>query len=202
MGIKSNPRARARVPEHLKHYLEETILISEWYPEDAYHELITILVDETPADAVGGNVWRFFGQISAQRDIAGEQKLVSQAARIRTAGVYRGYGGEQLDIADVLLRSARLWRVYHDTGDMTCYRRSGNDFVVYHELVGFHFPHIGMAELMGAYTVEFARLLGHEIQSAVEHLGTNDRDPTLWSARCEHTETNRNALARVPLRDD
>jgi uncharacterized protein (TIGR02265 family) len=58
------------VPEHLEHYLKDDVLVSNWYPEADFRDLM-LIVGRAIAPTVPGSVWRFLGKQGATRDIAG-----------------------------------------------------------------------------------------------------------------------------------
>jgi hypothetical protein len=58
------------LPEHLEHYLKDDVLISNWYTEADFRDLM-LLVGRAMQPAVKGNVWRFLGKQGAVRDSSG-----------------------------------------------------------------------------------------------------------------------------------
>jgi len=58
------------VPEHLESYIKEKVLVSNWYSEQDFRDMM-LLVGRALQPQVDGNVWRFLGQQGAVRDIAG-----------------------------------------------------------------------------------------------------------------------------------
>ena len=195
-AIKANPKARAAVPSSLLKYLEEPILISDWYSEVDYEVLLEILAESIPRAAIGVDVWTFFGQHSAQRDLAG----LYPGATGTEAGIYRRFmEGGKGDPASLFRRAATLWSVYHDTGRMSVWLSPRSDACVLVRLHDFRFPVRGMIQLQAAYFVEFGRLAGLQIRSRITRT-TMDGDPYCeWEYTVEHTPENVASLATLPV---
>jgi len=58
------------LPEHLEHYLKDDVLISNWYPEADFRDLM-LIVGRALQPTMKGSVWRAFGKQGAARDVAG-----------------------------------------------------------------------------------------------------------------------------------
>lgn len=63
-------RATKLAPPHLLPYLEQRLLVSAWYPEADFRDLM-LLLGRMLAPSVKGNVWRLLGSLGAQRDFTG-----------------------------------------------------------------------------------------------------------------------------------
>jgi hypothetical protein len=198
-ALKSHRRARARIPAELLHYLDEPILASGWYPEDDYHVLLQLLADLTPAAAVGGDVWKFFGKVGAQRDIAGDQRAVHERSRTSAAGLYKRFAERGSEgIGGIFLRATKLWALYHDTGTFTALRSRDDPSVVVLRLTGFRFPSRGVVELQQGYMVEYIRLLGHTVEGRIRRASGADGGLYEWEYRCARTPENLESLALLP----
>jgi hypothetical protein len=193
------PGGKEAVPANLQHYFDNSVLPSAWYPEADYNVLIQILANLV-APNLKTDVWEFFGKTAAQRDLAGEQGLVSAASRIETAGLYRGFvGSEATSVASLFVRLRQLWSIYHDAGTMTAGRSPSDERVVIVRLVGFEFPNRGTIDLQMAYAREYARLVGIELQACVARSAADGDPCTEWHytlpARPEFLES----IAQMPL---
>jgi heme-NO-binding protein len=99
---------RAKLPPHLHRYLEERILVSNWYPEEDYLALVTALSELLPSS--NGDTWELFGRIAAQHDLT---TVYRSTVRQRT-------------LMGMLKAVRDLFHMYHDTGrieisgDETC----------------------------------------------------------------------------------
>lgn len=164
VALKNIPNHRDIVPRQLWKYLHEHIVVSGWYPEREIFKLLEILVATIDPQQVGGDVWRFLGIVSAQRDLGGTQDQIPEQNRV-SQGLYRHYarGGEE-DVAFFMKRAVKLWSQYHDTGAMEiCGGRVETNTLVL-RLVGFHIPTDGYVRLQVAYIEEYGRLVGIPLQ--------------------------------------
>jgi hypothetical protein len=90
--------ARKVLPGHLHWYLSERILISSWYPEEDFLEILRALSRVMPDP--GMDPFEFMGRLSARTDLKGVY-----ANLIRHG-----------DPAGTLARTSIIWGLYHDTG--------------------------------------------------------------------------------------
>lgn len=167
VALKNLPNWREIVPEPLWTYFEGPIIVSSWYPERDYFTLIETLVGTVDPQAVGGDVWRFFGITAAQRDIGGTENTLPKEARVRP-GLYQSFKTEgPAEIGQFVKRAIMLWDQYHDTGKMVIHggRRTTNSLVA--RLIGFAIPVHEYLVLQAAYTEEYARLVGIGMHGAV-----------------------------------
>ncbi len=88
----------ALLPERLRHYLEEKILVASWYPAEDLLDLLRTLVHFVPKGI--GNAWWWMGEQSAWVDLA----------EVYSAMVQKGNAWASLQ------RVPRLWRLYQDSG--------------------------------------------------------------------------------------
>lgn len=58
------------VPPELDRYLQEKVLVSNWYPESDFRDLM-LLVGRALQPSVQGSVWRLLGKQGAERDAGG-----------------------------------------------------------------------------------------------------------------------------------
>lgn len=86
------------LPERLRHYLEEKILVASWYPAEDLVDLLRTLVHFVPKGI--GNAWWWMGEQSARVDLA----------EVYSAMVQKGNAWASLQ------RIPRLWRLYQDSG--------------------------------------------------------------------------------------
>lgn len=86
------------LPERLRHYLEEKILVASWYPAEDLLDLLRTLVHFVPKGI--GNAWWWMGEQGARTDLA----------EVYAAMVQKGNAWATLQ------RLPRLWRLYHDGG--------------------------------------------------------------------------------------
>ncbi|HEX4351796.1 MAG TPA: hypothetical protein VHZ95_02760, partial [Polyangiales bacterium] len=156
------------VPSDLHHYLDETIMPSAWYPEAEYERLLIALASVVSARDQLVDVWEHFGKTAAQRDLAGDQSLIRDDARVGSAGLYRRFiGNEVTSVGTLFLRTATLWSMYHDTGRLVVEPSASNERAVLLRLLDFKFPVRGMSEMQVHYLCEYARLVGIELTGRV-----------------------------------
>lgn len=200
-GLKANPRAAATVPKELAHYLSQVILPTAWYPEREYNVLIELLARSVDRKAVGGDVWGFFGQVAAQRDIAGEQKQLPAKSRTDSAGIYRRFrDGDPDDVAGIFTRVVQLWSLYHDSGLLTVTRHPELSTTVVMRLDNFQFPIRGLLDLQTGYMSEYARLLGRVVHGQVKRSVLDGDGYCEWHYRAEPTERAVSSIANLPVR--
>lgn len=58
------------LPEHLAHYLKDDVLVSNWYPEAEFRDLM-LIGGRALQPTVKGSIWRFLGKQGAVRDLGG-----------------------------------------------------------------------------------------------------------------------------------
>jgi hypothetical protein len=69
-------------------------------------------------------------------------------------------------------------------------------------LVDFYFPVRGMAELQTSYTVEYARLLGFQLDAALVRSATDGDLLYEWRYGVEHSAQHVAALAVLPCESE
>jgi uncharacterized protein (TIGR02265 family) len=63
-------RARELTPVRLQSYFDARILAPTWYPEADFRDLLLVL-GRVIAPSIKGNVWRYIGNMGAERDFKG-----------------------------------------------------------------------------------------------------------------------------------
>lgn len=86
------------LPERLRHYLEQKILVASWYPAEDLMGLLRTLVHFVPKGTA--DAWWWMGEQSARIDLV----------EVYSAMVQKGNAWATLQ------RLPRLWRLYHDSG--------------------------------------------------------------------------------------
>lgn len=186
-ALKANPHVRDSVPSELQHYLTDSILVTGWYPERDYNVLLELLVRGVDRKLVVGDVWRYFGKLAAQRDIAGEQKNIPAASRTESAGVYRRFGdGDPHDVAGLFARVVTMWSLYHDTGKLSVARHASEPSTVVMRLTGFQFPCRGHLELQAGFMEEYARLVGTRITGSLTRSHFDGAKLVEWHYQVQH----------------
>jgi hypothetical protein len=98
-ALKSFPnQGRTLLPARLHHYLEGRILISNWYPEADYFEIISA-VAKAYAPRMS-DPWETLGRLSAQRDLSTVYRALCRPAPLLVA----------------LEWVREVFRMYHDSG--------------------------------------------------------------------------------------
>jgi hypothetical protein len=189
-----------RIPAELRHYLEEPILISEWYPERDCQTLVRVLADSVDPSAVGGNVWEYFGRVGAKRDVGGSQDSVPEAQRTAAAGFYRRFAdGVKGDAASAFEHAVRLWVVYHDTGRMAVYRSPQDDCMVVLRLSNFTVLYPEYLDMLTGYTLEYTLLRGVRAEGGVVSSPKGKKDHHEWHFRVPRTPANIASLKALPV---
>lgn len=199
-ALKQHPDRQKLVPRQLWKYFDEPVLVSGWYPERDYWVLIAALVKTIDPAAVGGDVWRYFAQFSAQRDVGGHELKAAPGDTGGSAGVYRSFGSVGVsDPAGFFRRATRLWSQYHDTGRMEITGGRPEANVVVMRLHGFVIPLEGFVRLQGYYLEEYARLVGIDLSSTVTR-STASNDPYCeWEHRLARTPEATAYVASLPV---
>lgn len=88
----------AEIPEPLKPYLEERVLVASWYPEEDFLSLLRALAQSRPS--AEKDSWLWMGRSMAHVDLL----------QIYSSMVQKG------SPMGTLQRLPRLWRLYHNSG--------------------------------------------------------------------------------------
>jgi hypothetical protein len=149
-GLRANrERALQLLPDKLHHYLDESILISSWYPEADQIEMLRVLSSLMPPEP---NPFLAIGRMAAAVDLT---------------GVYRGYVWKGEPGRTVHACSA-LWRSYHDTGEMVASDDGERGTLV--RLRGYRAACREMCLMTQGYLLEAARQGGAR-EPKIEKLG-------------------------------
>jgi hypothetical protein len=186
-ALSAHARGPQAVPATLRHYLEESVVITEWYPESEFIELCQCLARVLEADGMT-DVWSYFGRVAAERDLKGIQDAIPVERRVRLAGAYRRFAADELlSVTSWIQRLPKLWSLYHDSGNMVVGRASGAYSAVL-RLCGYPAPlPAHYLHLHAVYFAEYARFMNLNI--GVRAAGTT---PGLvpvsdWELDFEHT---------------
>jgi hypothetical protein len=199
MALEGNPDARKLVPSTLWKYFDEPVLVSGWYPETDYWVLIEALARTIDPVSVGGDVWRFFAQFSAQRDIGGQEVKAAAGDSAAHKGVYRTFArADAADPAGFFSRAVRLWTQYHDSGRLEIVggRRLTNAVVM--RLLDFSIPIEGFVRLQGYYLEEYGKLVGLELESSVTRSTARGQALCEWEHRLARTPATEAYVASLP----
>jgi hypothetical protein len=186
-ALKARPDREKLLPERLWKYFDAHLVVSGWYPEQDYFELVEALVKTMDGEDSGGDPWRYLAKFSVRRDLAGMG--AEAGATPEAKGVYRNFASSVAGNPERLfVRAVKLWRQYHDTGHMRISGGCVKTNSVIMRLLGLHIPLEGFVRLQGYYLEEFGRLVGVELVSKVT------RSTARGDAHCEWEFT----LARTP----
>jgi hypothetical protein len=139
-GLRANAKdALHRVPEELRHYLEERILVSNWYPEEDHLALLRIFGKATGLGPEGSYIP--FGHFLAQFELG---------------GVYRG--SLHVGNLDRTFRAfVKLWPQNHDTGTLEFTpKRRGYTLT----LTGYALVAHEICDIVTGYMDEAVRMVG------------------------------------------
>lgn len=128
------------LPVELLHYLDQRILVSEWYPESDQLGLLRALVQIVPDQ--GMDPWEFMGRFTAKHDLS---------------SLYKSMIRED-DPSGTLRNGALLWRTYHDTGRCTVTLEGESAAMVTLEEYGM--PSREMCGILGGWYGELVRTVG------------------------------------------
>ena len=134
---------RAKLPSHLHPYVNERILISNWYPEEDYLGLVTALSHLLPSTE--GDTWEMFGRMAAQHDLT---TVYRSSVRHRT-------------LIGMLKAVRDLFHMYHDTGRIEIH---GDDMHAHMDFFDYASISAGHCRFITSYIREQLReALGREI---------------------------------------
>ncbi len=132
--------ARKALPEHLRSYLDERIVISSWYPGEDQIEILRALAKILPNP--GMDVYEFMGREAARADLGGVY------AHLLRKG----------DPAATLRKAAIIWQNYYDSGkEEVVVARDGYVAI---ELSGFGNPARESCRRIKGYNYELAVMAG------------------------------------------
>lgn len=136
----SRERAREILPDALHHYLDQRVLVSEWYPESDQLELLRALSKIIPEQET--DPWEFMGRYTAQRDLAGVYRHLYQPG----------------DPVRTLKAGGVLWKTYHDTG--RCEVAFDGPSSAQVELRDYGLPSAEMCGILSGWYGELVRMSG------------------------------------------
>ena len=135
-GIRAGvPGARSVLAPELHRYLEERIIVSEWYPEEDHLALLRVL-----GRAMGPNAYLRMGHHLAQFELGGVYKLSLHAG----------------DARRTLRAFVSLWPQNHDTGKIELSDRK--DGGARYTLTEFALPAREICEVVTGYLTEAMRM--------------------------------------------
>ena len=189
-ALNADPRAQAHVPDDLRHYLTAKLLPSAWYAEADYERLLQALASGIGRAKLGSDAWTYFGRAAARRDIAGSQEDVPARSRTEISGTYRNLLFPPGDVAGLFYRISKIWRLYHDSGQVSIARHAESSATVVVQLHDFSFSSRGLVDLQTGYMTEFARIGGIVMRGELARCALGSASLTEWNyhveARSEH----------------
>jgi hypothetical protein len=196
-GHARGPRA---VPAELKHYLDDGVVITQWYPERDFIALCQCLADVLEADGMP-NVWSYFGTVAAERDLKGAQDRIPAERRVRLAGAYRLFtANEVVSVTIWMQRLRQLWPLYHDTGHMVVGRIKGGACEAVLRLCGYPAPLPSNYVLLHTvYFSEYARFLNLNASLRFAQTTPGVAPISEWQLICEDGPELRRELEALPL---
>lgn len=157
-GLRAGvPDARKAMPAHLHHYLDERIIVSEWYPEEDHLELLQFL-----GRATGVQSFVPMGHYLAQFELNGVYKLA----------LHEG------DAMRTLRAFVKLWPQNHDTGELELGERRGG---VKYTLTDYALPSREICEIITGYIAEGIRMsIDQTVRVAHTRCRANGAPACIW----------------------
>lgn len=132
--------AEPLLPERLRHYLDDRLLVASWYPEADFFELLGVLSHFAPKGAHDPWVW-----------------MGAESASVDLNGIYSAMVQKNNPWA-TLQRLPRLWKLYHDTGRVDVgYQGEGKSQVLITE---YPFAHEHFCRHQAGYIQRMLELAG------------------------------------------
>jgi hypothetical protein len=153
-------RAQKALPPELQPYLTERIIVSQWYPEEHYHQLAKTVVAILPPMP---DPWDFVGRMQAQIDLSGTYRAMLRPG----------------DGMATLKAMPEMWRMHHDSGTVELRPAHEGAFV---EMADYA---IVSRELCAAYTGFMRQMVEMSLgkDSDVRHVQCRARGEALCSWR-------------------
>ena len=129
------------LPAPLRHYLDETINIAAWYPEEDMIGLVRVLAQLMPQ--TGEEPLVLIGRINAREHVKGAYNHLFENGQLSTLPI----------------RAKALWKSMHDSGD---FRLAMADGEATAEVVGYAYPTPEMCVMIRPYVEELFRATGIE----------------------------------------
>lgn len=144
LKVMGKDKAAAVIPPALRHYLEERVLPSSWYPEDDHLTLLRALggLLEASVPDLKEDVFVWMGRNSAQTDMSTVYASVVSTAS--SESTFR--------------RGATLWQAYHDSGTLQVTMVAPNRGRI--ELVGYTHSAPEMCRIMTGWFTGFLQTGG------------------------------------------
>jgi hypothetical protein len=139
----------AALPERLRHYLDERVHVSAWYPEEDLLALARAVAPMLPPAA--GDPYEAMGRVSARDHLEGSY-----------AHLFQGMD----DPLAIPARAFALWASMHDSGRLDTAVEPPDAVRV--ELSDFALPSREMCRIVGGYLAETLRIVGFAAPQAVE----------------------------------
>ena len=154
--------AREQLPAHLHHYLDDSILVSSWYPE-VDHQAMMALIAEIYADR-SKDVWFWMGQATASHALGNLYKaMVQQGEPITT-----------------LKRIPKLWRLYRTVGHVKVQTIGTTKGLV--RLYDYPFLTPNFSRLLAGYLSEAITISGgSNVLVNITSLGQKVGAPAIWT---------------------
>jgi len=131
----------AALPEPLRHYLDERVHPSSWYPEEDLLGLARVVAPMLPS--VVGDPYQAMGRATARGHLEGAYAHLVAGAESPLA---------------IPARAFALWATMHDSGRLETIVEASDALRV--ELSDFGLPSREMCAIVGGYLAEALRLLG------------------------------------------
>jgi hypothetical protein len=157
--------AAAALPAHLRHYLEERVHVSSWYPEQDLLELARVM-----APMLGKSV-------ADPYDVMGRF-----TARDHLEGAYSHLFEGVEDPLAIPARAFALWATMHDSGRLETFVEGSDALRV--ELAEFALPSREMCAIVGGYLTETMSALGFVLQGPARKLACRLEGAPRCSWRC------------------
>lgn len=153
-------KSEATLPRRLHKYLDTQILVSQWYPDDDFLELLEGLTRVLPT--MPGDVWAWIGAQAAESNFAGVY-----AALVRPG-----------DPAATLRRYPRIWRMHHDAGEAIVRQEEAGrgELEISHHMV----EHEGFCRVESGHVIKLLQLAGAESVKASYRAVATPRSPAIW----------------------
>lgn len=132
--------AERRLPEALRHYLDEGVSIAAWYPETDLLGLVRVITDMLPGDRA--QILREMGRITAREHLEGAYAHLIEGGHTRNLSI----------------RAQTLWSAMHDTGRLRVERQGPGRLRL--ELSEYALPSEELCGITGGYLDEMLRLNG------------------------------------------
>lgn len=150
------------LPERLKHYLDETLLVSGWYPEEDHYGLLLVIAKIYYRE--GKDVWFWIGRRAARHDLTRLYQAMVQIGRP----------------FNTMRRFPKIWRLYRTAGYLKVQTIGSTKGVV--RLYDYPFMTPDTSRLMAGYLAETIQLSGGvNVLVNPTARGHSVGAPTIWT---------------------